>query len=198
MAFGHHFHKNRWRIQAVSEVLGGKTMMFSHSFVRKPLISLAATAAVAATSLVVAHEPASAQSLRETVPVQYIVDRPDHSGETSFLSENQSAMNKMMANMAVKPTGDVDRDFVAMMVPHHQGAVDMARAELKYGHNKQLRRMAQTIVTNQQKQITAMRRAVGEPPLPSVAPPAPETSPHPMPPAAMNMSHDSMSDGSMK
>jgi uncharacterized protein (DUF305 family) len=173
-------------------------MTFSHSFVCKPLVSLTATAAVAATVLVMAHRPASAQSLRETVPVQYVADRPDHSSEAPFLSENQTAMNKMMTDMAVKPTGDVDRDFVAMMVPHHQGAVDMARAELKYGHNKQLRRLAQTIVTNQQRQITAMRRAVAEPPLPSAAPPAPETGPHPMPGAAMNMSHDSMSDGSMK
>ena len=39
----------------------------------------------------------------------------------------------MMADMAIKPTGDVDRDFVAMMVPHHQGAIDMAQAVLRYG-----------------------------------------------------------------
>ena len=57
-------------------------------------------------------------------------------------------MNKMMADMTVKPTGDVDRDFVAMMVPHHQGAIDMAHAVLRYGHNEQLRRMAQEIVVS--------------------------------------------------
>jgi uncharacterized protein (DUF305 family) len=69
-------------------------------------------------------------------------------------------MNKMMADMTVKPTGDVDRDFVEMMMPHHQGAVDMAKAELKYGHNEQLRRLAQEIVANQQQQIVVMRNAV--------------------------------------
>jgi uncharacterized protein (DUF305 family) len=52
-------------------------------------------------------------------------------------------MSKMMANMSTRPTGDIDRDFVDMMVPHHQGAVDMAMSELKYGHNEQLRRLAQ-------------------------------------------------------
>src|ERR1700687_3164325 len=71
-------------------------------------------------------------------------------------------MNKMMADMTVKPTGDVDRDFVEMMVPHHQGAVDMAQAELKYGHNEQLRRLAQEIVATQQQEITVMRNAMSE------------------------------------
>src|SRR3954454_21933081 len=68
-------------------------------------------------------------------------------------------MNKMMMDMAVKPTGDVDHDFVAMMVPHHQGAVDMANAELKYGRNEQLRRLAQQIVLTQQHESEEMRNA---------------------------------------
>jgi hypothetical protein len=49
-----------------------------------------------------------------------------------------------------------------MMVPHHQGAIDMAKAELEYGHNEQLRRMAQQIVAAQQKEIATMRLAVDE------------------------------------
>jgi uncharacterized protein (DUF305 family) len=84
--------------------------------------------------------------------------------EKAFLAENQAAMAKMMKAMEVKPSGDVDRDFVDMMVPHHQGAVDMARAELRYGRNEQLRRMAQEIIVTQQQEIVAMRLAVGEPP----------------------------------
>jgi uncharacterized protein (DUF305 family) len=48
--------------------------------------------------------------------------------EKLFLAENNAAMDKMMAGMAVKPTGDVDVDFAAMMIPHHQGAIDMALA----------------------------------------------------------------------
>src|SRR5258708_35005177 len=50
---------------------------------------------------------------------------PD-AAEAPFLAENDAAMAKMMNEMTVQPTGDVDRDFVAMMVPHHQGAIDMA------------------------------------------------------------------------
>src|SRR5262252_3792129 len=48
--------------------------------------------------------------------------------EAPYLAENDRAMAKMMNDMSVKPTGDVDRDFVEMMVPHHQGAINMAVA----------------------------------------------------------------------
>jgi hypothetical protein len=50
-----------------------------------------------------------------------------------------------------------------MMVPHHQGAIAMARAELRYGRNERLRRMAQGIIVTQQQEIAAMHLAVGEP-----------------------------------
>ncbi len=82
--------------------------------------------------------------------------------EGPFISENVDAMTKMMASMEISPSGDVDRDFVAMMVPHHQGAIDMAQALLRYGHNERLRRMAQEIIVTQQQEIAAMRLAVGE------------------------------------
>ncbi|WP_309249135.1 DUF305 domain-containing protein [Paraburkholderia sp. CNPSo 3281] len=85
------------------------------------------------------------------------------SEEASFLSENDAAMTKMMTGMAARPTGDVDRDFVATMIPHHQGAIDMAMAELRHGHNEQLRRIAQEIVVEQQQEIVAMRLAVHDP-----------------------------------
>jgi uncharacterized protein (DUF305 family) len=78
-------------------------------------------------------------------------------------------MNRMMAGMKIKPSSNVDRDFVAMMVPHHQGAIDMAEAELSYGHNEQLRRLAQEIIAMQEQQIVVMRRALGEP-LPASVP----------------------------
>jgi len=87
--------------------------------------------------------------------------------EALFLAENGAAMKKMMAAMDVKPTGDVDADFVATMAPHHQGAIDMAQAELRYGRNEQLRRLAQEIIVTQQEEIAAMRLALGQPLPPS-------------------------------
>ena len=83
--------------------------------------------------------------------------------ESAFLQENDAAMTKMMNDMAAKPTGDVDRDFVAMMNPHHQGAIDMAIIELRYGKNEQLRRIAQEIIVDQMQEIAAMKLAIGEP-----------------------------------
>ena len=83
--------------------------------------------------------------------------------ETAFLKENDDAMTKMMNGMTIKPTGDIDRDFVAMMTPHHQGAIDMAVIELRYGKNEQLRRIAQEIIVDQMQEIAAMKLAIGEP-----------------------------------
>jgi hypothetical protein len=96
-------------------------------------------------------------------------------------------MTKMMADMAIKPTGDVDHDFVEMMVPHHQGAIDMAQAVLRHGHNEQLRRLAQEIIVTQQQEIAAMRLALGEPLPPSVASPT-QSQPAPLQPTAHDAS----------
>ena len=84
------------------------------------------------------------------------------SEEVAFLKENEAAMDKMMTAMAVKPTGDVDRDFVAVMTPHHQGAIDMAVIELRYGKNEALRRIAQEIIVDQMQEIDAMKLAIGD------------------------------------
>jgi len=92
-------------------------------------------------------------------------------------------MRKMMADIEVKASGDVDRDFVAMMIPHHQGAIDMARAQLRYGRNEQLRRLAQEIIVSQSQEIAVMRLAVTTSLDPSTSPPGatpPTTQPaHP-------------------
>ncbi len=94
---------------------------------------------------------------------------------TAFQQQIHVAMDRMMTGMDVTPVGDVDRDFVAMMEPHHQGAIEMAVAELRYGHNDQLRRIAQEIIIEQQQEIAAMRMAIGSPIPPSA--PAPTTVP---------------------
>src|ERR1700760_1956872 len=119
---------------------------------------------------------------------------PSLKTERPFLAENAASMTKMMNDMDVKPTGDVDHDFVAMMVPHHQGAIDMAQAELRYGHDERLKRIAQEIIVDQQQEITAMRLALGQPLPPSL--PAPTAMANPSAPPsmahhAMDMSHAS-------
>ena len=78
--------------------------------------------------------------------------------ERSFLASTQASMRTMMAGMERTPQGDVDQDFIGQMIPHHQGAIDMAKAELRYGHNEQLRRIAQEIIVEQQAEIAVMQR----------------------------------------
>ncbi|WP_438392486.1 DUF305 domain-containing protein [Caballeronia sp. DA-9] len=130
---------------------------------------------------------------------------PSNAGpEAPFLAENDEAMTRMMDAMSIKPSGDVDHDFVGMMLPHHQGAIDMAQAELRYGHNEQLRRIAQEIVVEQQQEIIAMRLALGQPlppsaPAPDQAqPPSSPASPHAVPPAASSSTTMTMPMSSMR
>ena len=64
---------------------------------------------------------------------------------------------QMMQEMKMEMSGDPDKDFVMMMLPHHQGAVDMAKIELRYGKDPELRKLAEDIVASQQKEIEFMK-----------------------------------------
>lgn len=112
----------------------------------------------------------------------WTIPSPVSTVEAAFLTENRAAMDRMMVGMAVGPSGDVDYDFAAMMVPHHQGAIEMAQAELRYGRNEQLRRIAQEIIVDQQQEIVAMRLALGQRLPPSLA--APDQPPDASTPAS--------------
>jgi uncharacterized protein (DUF305 family) len=68
-----------------------------------------------------------------------------------------ASMKTMMNNMDVKPTGRPDQDFALMMIPHHQGAIDMAKVELEYGSDPDLRQLATDIVAAQEKEIAQMK-----------------------------------------
>ncbi|QOY85900.1 DUF305 domain-containing protein [Paludibaculum fermentans] len=78
--------------------------------------------------------------------------------EDSFRKEMHATMQVMDRGMTAAPMlGDVDHDFAAMMIPHHQGAIDMAKSELKYGTDPVMRRLAQEILVDQQSEIVAMQ-----------------------------------------
>ncbi len=68
-----------------------------------------------------------------------------------------AVMTRMHAAMHVAPSGDPDRDFARMMLPHHQGAIDMALLELRFGRDERLRRLAQGIIVEQGQEIEVMR-----------------------------------------
>ncbi len=64
---------------------------------------------------------------------------------------------KMMQDMQMQPSGDADRDFAAMMIPHHQGAIDMARSLLQHGRDPLVRQLAEEIIANRQVEIQSMQ-----------------------------------------
>jgi uncharacterized protein (DUF305 family) len=68
----------------------------------------------------------------------------------------KAANDKMMKGMDVKLSGNADQDFVASMIPHHQGAIDMAKIELQHGTDPELRHLAQDIIAAQEKEIAGM------------------------------------------
>ncbi len=82
----------------------------------------------------------------------------DKTSANSDWSELQASMAKMHLGMAsVKESGDSDQDFVRLMLPHHQAAIDMAKIQLLFGKDPQMRRLAQEIITDQQSEIELMQ-----------------------------------------
>ncbi|GGH29166.1 hypothetical protein GCM10007036_38900 [Alsobacter metallidurans] len=89
----------------------------------------------------------------------------NHSGHSMPMPARQgtsnagykAAMDKMHKDMTAPLTGDADVDFVRGMIPHHQGAIDMARVELQHGKDPELRKMAEEIVKAQEAEIATMK-----------------------------------------
>jgi uncharacterized protein (DUF305 family) len=74
-----------------------------------------------------------------------------------FMDRMNATMAEMDRSMKAAPmNGDVDHDFATMMIPHHDGAIEMAKDELLYGKDPTMRRMAQEILVDQQSEIDAM------------------------------------------
>lgn len=78
--------------------------------------------------------------------------------QMGFMQAMEASMKQMDRGMVAAPmNGNVDHDFATMMIPHHQGALDMAKAELLYGKDPVMRRLAQEILVDQQSEIDAMQ-----------------------------------------
>ena len=101
-------------------------------------------------------------------PGTHMHDGPEgasHSGKPfdRFAGEMNLGMKKMMSDMhAPGYTGDPDIDFLAMMIPHHEGAVDMARLVLQHGTDPVTRKLADDIIASQRVEIEGMRRRLDD------------------------------------
>jgi len=115
---------------------------------------LAAYAQVAATMAPPPPPPATALGM-PAAPMPHMAmsfhsDAPSTQGY-------KDAMDRMMTGMEAPYTGDADRDFVVQMIPHHQGAIDMAEVELKNGADPKIKALAGRIIAGQEKDIELMK-----------------------------------------
>lgn len=123
--------------------------------------SLIRTAAILSILSIAGAVPVMAQQAvptpGTTMPMQGMT-MPMKPGAAPAEGSMMSAMDKMSKDMAAVPmTGDADRDFVGMMIPHHQGAIDMAKYELAHGKDPAMLKLARSIVAAQDREIAEMK-----------------------------------------
>ena len=122
--------------------------------------SLTFTAAAFLASLAfpaLAQQPAPAAAMPPGRAMPGMPMAPPGADASPSTKAFKEADEKMMKDMNRPMTGNADQDFVAAMLPHHGGAVDMARVEIQYGKDPEMLRLARGIVAAQEKEIKLMK-----------------------------------------
>ncbi len=135
-------------------------MMSRHSTMKVELT------AAALMALALAAGPVAAQNSQGGTPGMKGMEMAPAAAKAGSETPADRAFAKasatMMKTMDVKPSGNPDKDFATMMLPHHQGAIDMARVELAYGKDPMLRKLAGAIIKAQETEIAEMQAWLGQ------------------------------------
>jgi uncharacterized protein (DUF305 family) len=119
-------------------------------------------------AVVVLAAPASGQQAPPTPELTRPIGAKPTGSDADEAKAIRDANTKMhSALVVVPPSGNADHDFVANMIPHHQGAIDMATVELQYGRDDETRRLAERIIATQQQEIAEMNTWLAKHPVPT-------------------------------
>ena len=117
------------------------------------LFAAAAVVSISTSAYAQQHHHGQAGSMDPAAMQQMMKEMQPEPSDSPFVKAFKEAHAKMMRDMHMKLTGNPDLDFARGMIPHHEGAIDMAKLQLAHGKDPQLRKMAEQIIKDQEKEI---------------------------------------------
>ena len=126
---------------------------------RRDVVAMAAAGIVmfGMAAVVQAQTPAPVPAPAANPHAGHTMPATSAAGDAASVKEFKAVNDKMHKDMGIAFTGNTDVDFVRGMIPHHQGAIEMAEVQLKYGKDAKIRKLAKDIIKAQKSEIAMMK-----------------------------------------